>query len=406
MAYREDRISLRKPKILADGRLRFDGALTRTGVFEYIDANGSVRREYRPPEEVFKADSLATFEGLLVTDEHPPELINPHNAATFRKGQLGESVRKDGRDVVGTLYIDDPGLTRKMQDRRNPKNQLSVGYRLDIEETPGTSPDGKPYDVIQRNIRANHLAVVYKGRAGTARVRMDSAEPFHSATQVTLTEVPMSATNIDSADLAAALTEALAKNQTLTGELATATKRADSAEGRVAGLETEIQQLKATRTDSGEIAALRVDAAEQKARADKAESAVAELPAAIAAGVKTRMRIERGAVTVMGKTDNKGKARQFDDLNNRAIMELALEAKGVAGMAERSDAFVEARFDAAVESSEGSAAMMADLSRRTAIKQEKAKMAVESQKTQRKDAVVSESDRWKGQLPSERHNAR
>ena len=34
-----------------------------------------------------------------------------------------------------------------------------------------------PYDYIQRNIRANHVAIVEKGRAGDApRIRLDSAD--------------------------------------------------------------------------------------------------------------------------------------------------------------------------------------------------------------------------------------
>ena len=49
---------------LPSGGLRLSGELTKSGVFEYTDANGQVVREYRPPEEVSKADSLASIEDL------------------------------------------------------------------------------------------------------------------------------------------------------------------------------------------------------------------------------------------------------------------------------------------------------------------------------------------------------
>lgn len=44
--------------------------LTRTGVFLYQLPDGTVRREYRPPEEVFNADSLRLYKGIPITDDH------------------------------------------------------------------------------------------------------------------------------------------------------------------------------------------------------------------------------------------------------------------------------------------------------------------------------------------------
>jgi hypothetical protein len=55
--------------------------------------------------------------------------------------------------------------------------ELSVGYNCDLEPAePGARWCGQTYDFIQRNIRANHLSLVEKARAGdSARIRLDSA---------------------------------------------------------------------------------------------------------------------------------------------------------------------------------------------------------------------------------------
>ena len=56
--------------------------------------------------------------------------------------------------------------------------ELSCGYKLNLDETPGITPDGQHYDAIQRDIRYNHLAVVQRGRAGNARLNMDGDQYF------------------------------------------------------------------------------------------------------------------------------------------------------------------------------------------------------------------------------------
>ena len=53
---------------------------------------------------------------------------------------------------------------------------MSLGYNLDLEETPGVW-EGQPYDVIQRNIVINHLALVMEARAGDqARLNIDGRD--------------------------------------------------------------------------------------------------------------------------------------------------------------------------------------------------------------------------------------
>ena len=171
---RIDRGELQKPTKMANGWLRVDGKLTRTGVFAYRLGDGKVRRELRLPEEVFHADTLKSFGLVPVTDEHPPVFLDASNTKEFARGAVSAGPRKDGKFVVGELLVTDAALIEKLEG--GAARELSCGYNCDLEEKVGVSEDGEHYDAIQRNIRGNHVAVVQKGRAGPeARVRMDGA---------------------------------------------------------------------------------------------------------------------------------------------------------------------------------------------------------------------------------------
>ena len=139
----------------------------RSGLLRYLNADGSERWEYRPPEEAFNADSLKSIRGKPVTLGHHG-LVNGANADS--KSIIG-SVLSEGRQDGETIKAD-IALYSLPTDAR----ELSCGYTLDLEEKPGTTPDGKHYDAIQRNIKYNHVAVVKRGRAGIARLNMDGNE--------------------------------------------------------------------------------------------------------------------------------------------------------------------------------------------------------------------------------------
>lgn len=156
------------------GFLKVPGFATRTGVFTYVDANGKVRRELRHPDDVFDPESLATLKNAPVTLEHPPIMLTPDNVKQYMKGYTTDRVEVN-RDMVETdliIAVDDAIRAVEVMGMR----ELSSGYMADLEENPGVY-NGTQYDVRQRNIKYNHLAIVKKGRAGPeARLRMDSAD--------------------------------------------------------------------------------------------------------------------------------------------------------------------------------------------------------------------------------------
>ena len=185
MAYRTDRAQLRTdlqpPEKRPDGSTLYHGAVTRAGVFEYELEDGSKRREYRPPEEVSRTDSLETLHlAPVVAREHTPKgEARKHNVGTV--GQDVEWVPAK-QEVQASFVVRPDDVNR---DVAAGMQELSCGYDVDLDETPGTSPEGERYDAVQRGLMRpdgtrgpivyEHLAIVPSGRAGpSVRLRADS----------------------------------------------------------------------------------------------------------------------------------------------------------------------------------------------------------------------------------------
>lgn len=147
-----------------EGFIRDKPVIGRTGVLVYRNADGSERREYRPPEEAFDEDSLASLKGKPITIGHQG-MVTSQNAESIRPiGTVLSAGRADGDTITADVVL---------YSLPTSARELSCGYNLDLDETPGTTPAGEPYDAVQRHIRYNHVAVVPKGRAGIARLNMD-----------------------------------------------------------------------------------------------------------------------------------------------------------------------------------------------------------------------------------------
>lgn len=163
------------------GGLRVDARLTRVGVLEYRRADGSVRRELRHPDEVFRADSLESLRGAPVTDLHPSEMVRTDTFASLARGHVGDDVRSDGnRFVAATLYVQDARLVEMVE--RGDRREISCGYTCDFDPAPGEW-NGQRYDGVQRNIVYNHAALGPRdwGRAGSeVSIRMDAGDVWAS----------------------------------------------------------------------------------------------------------------------------------------------------------------------------------------------------------------------------------
>jgi hypothetical protein len=171
---RFDALEFPKVSKTKEGFLRGKSIVTRVGVFEYLDENGSIRKELRHPDDVFNPDSLSSIKMIPVTDGHPPVFIDSNNAVDFQAGYTGEEyeIIKD-KHISVSVTVTHKSLIDKILLGEKP--EISMGYETVLVKEDGVY-DGEKYEFRQTNIRYNHLASVDRGRAGRdARFRFDNA---------------------------------------------------------------------------------------------------------------------------------------------------------------------------------------------------------------------------------------
>lgn len=161
---------LPKPERTAEGFWSLAGRVAREGIQEYRDGAGGIRRELRLPEDV--AASAPGFALRPLTNDHPPQMVNPKNAEQYVVGAVGEA-KFDGGWVTAPLMIYDAEAIASVEKGRA---QLSVGYTCRVEDKSGEWR-GQKYDAVQKDIVVNHVALVDVARAGpSARLRLDAGD--------------------------------------------------------------------------------------------------------------------------------------------------------------------------------------------------------------------------------------
>ena len=351
LVYRYDVGTMGEVERLDNGFLRCPGQLSKVGVFPYLQPDGSIRKELRLPDEVFRADSMATFEDAPLTNGHPPpgqRRLTAKNARKFSVGHVRD-IRQDGGTMVAKIMITD---AKAIADAESGKRQLSNGYRCDLELTSGSTqgidgiPDGLRYDAIQRNIQGNHVAIVSKGRAGeSSALRLDHDDaiqvdddyrPRNNKPGARTMETMI--VKIDGVDFEVdkPAGQAILKLQA----------RADELDDQIKEQSTEIATEKA-----------RADTAEEARDTAVKERDDAASPEAITTATNARVELITQATKVLGDKDAKGNAWKFDDLSDNEIRRAVVE-KTSETAAEKIDAlegdvqvaYISARFDAAIDS--------------------------------------------------------
>ena len=167
-----DRASYRitKRDYTDEGFLRVPGRVARTGIQEYLASElgldgdpNRVVNVYRPAEEVFKSESLSSYDGTDITIEHPKTLVDSQNYKYVSVGVVRGQGIEDNDFVQCDLIIKDKVAVDAVN---TGKVELSAGYTAMYEQKDGIAPCGTSYEFIQRDIRINHVALVDKARAG------------------------------------------------------------------------------------------------------------------------------------------------------------------------------------------------------------------------------------------------
>ena len=245
---RYDFSPIEKYEVTPEGYLRAWASIARTGIQHYTDADGSVRREYRPEEEVASPDSLASFAGKAITSEHPPVLLDAENTKDYQVGFSGTEVVYDNGFVRAVMTITDQDTIERIM--KGDAREVSAGYRVNYDPTPGVTDSGEHYDGVQKEIIGNHIAVVRRGRAGPQVKlhldRQDAADP----SLLSIEKKPTMSAKVvfDGAEFE--VTESVALAITKEREDAKMSYedmkgKCDSAEGRADALAEQIEELNA-----------------------------------------------------------------------------------------------------------------------------------------------------------------
>ena len=216
-----------KAEVTPNGFMNVPIRITRIGVLDY----GS-HKEYRPAEEVFADDSLASLARIPFTNEHPFDGVTTSNAKQTAVGFVSDDIEVENEEIVkGSATVFDKETILEIQ--AGAKREISAGYTTNLEMTAGVF-NGQAYDAIQRNIRYNHVALVERGRAGRkVRVMMDKEgnQILESAEndQLTKTEDEMAVIKLNgkSHTVSSGLAEDI---NALLAKLKDAKKKGDSAE--------------------------------------------------------------------------------------------------------------------------------------------------------------------------------
>ena len=125
---------------------------------------------YRSAEELSKPETVESLNGIPVQFRHHPDFADAPAKET-RVGAAGTDAEWKRPYLFNSMTIYDDKA--KSVINNGFMRELSLAYQYKPEFKKGTF-DGKPYDFIMRNIRANHIALVEEGRAGKDVLVYDS----------------------------------------------------------------------------------------------------------------------------------------------------------------------------------------------------------------------------------------
>ena len=313
-----DAVSFRET---ADGYLTFEANFARTGIQEYLASElgmvgDGIKRVYRPAESVFDASSVRTFSSRPITLQHPPELVTPDNVKDYAVGWTGTKITRNGDMVRGSGIVTDRTAIDAIKSGQ--ARQLSMGYTLKLDATPGTAPDGTAYDAIQRDLRMNHLAIVPRARGGSKLKIGDNRKETEMTTTVMIDGVAVKV-----ADGVDALTKALADHEAVKAKLADAEAAQATAD---ANWKDKVKQME-----------------DEIARLKKENMGAEEMDAA----VESRAALLADAAKVAPAFDTKGKSA--DEIRKGVVAAIA----GDKAVADKSADYIAARFDALADGVNG-----------------------------------------------------
>ncbi|HHT7859862.1 TPA: DUF2213 domain-containing protein [Pasteurella multocida] len=149
--------------VTKDGYLVVPATISKVGVFEYNASElglqeTAVKKVARTENSLFSDRTLASFEGVPLTIEHPEQGVNAKNWKDLSVGVV-RNVKRVGDTLAAEAWVYDENAIKLIQDEGI--EELSCGYDCDIVTTTVQDADFEMSPMI-----GNHVAIVAKGRCG------------------------------------------------------------------------------------------------------------------------------------------------------------------------------------------------------------------------------------------------
>jgi len=318
------------------GFLHARARLTRTGVFDYYDSDGSLIRELRSENEVFDEKSLETLKMKPITFRHPKGFVDTTNIKDLAVGTVGEKIDKIGPFVEGNILITDRETIKDVISNKlkGLPSELSCGYKCKLVPDIGIHDKDGYYTYRQEKIRYNHVGIVEEGRAGRhVRIMDQQGKHFNNnskesemANKIQFTRTPINIGTFKIDSMAVVVDEDSLKTiNVLNGKI-------DEAATIIKNINDENETLKGKFDQAQEtITNLKK---EVEKRSDINSPEIAEM-------VKKRMDVEKVAtslgVEVEGKDIKTVKCDCIKKVSENATLD------------EKPDPYIDARFDAIIE---------------------------------------------------------
>lgn len=313
--------------------------VARIGAQTYQTPKGP-RVEFRPASEVFDSESLESFRGKPITLGHT--MVNAKNAKNLVVGSCSGAGKRD-HDGVGVLapvtVYDEHSIG---QAKKKIAAELSVGYTsVDIDRKGwGNNATGEYYfdedlpenfdelkqdsvsdwvrfDAVQTCIRVNHIALVFKGRAGIAKLNLDSEQEFPYSNHVNNKEEKTMIIKLDGVEV----------------------EVSEQVGAHIAKLDTQIAAAAVTTQET--IAALTAERDQLKVKVDG-------IPAQIEAAVEAAKADEKALAALVAIVGGAG--IKTDGLDAKAMKIAYVKEVAKLDVSDKDDVYINASFDIAVKS--------------------------------------------------------
>jgi hypothetical protein len=319
-----------------EGYLKGTAPIAKVGILKYHLNDGSTINEFVPEDTLFNQESIDTLSLKPITDGHPLEkTLDSKNAKKNNIGSVGEKIGRVDDYLVPTIIITDGTAIESIH---LGKQELSPGYTCELIIQKGEY-NGQKYDAIQTNRKYNHLAICDKARGGKdLRLNIDSIDNidgFENNFNFNFKkEVTMALFKIDGIDYEAA--------------------------PQVVNYITKIDEL--VKSKSEELIKKISELDKITANLDAANEQIStfqkrDIGKEIAEGVNKRFGLFKIASIVLDEEEIK----KFDSQSEKEVKIQVIKKRfPTIDLDKKSDAYIDARFDAIIENTSSDTSTFAD----------------------------------------------